>query len=40
LVKAVANEVERQRAPKITYSPGAVNPYRKTPHAMIYNGVV
>ena len=40
LVKAVANEVERQRAPKITYSPGAVNPYRKAPQAMIYNGVV
>ena len=40
LVKAVANEVERQRAPKITYSPGAVNPYRKAPVAMIYNGVV
>ncbi len=40
LVKAVANEVERQRAPKVTYAPAGAHPYRKTPVAMIYNGVV
>lgn len=40
LVKAVANEVERQRAPKITYTPNSAHAYRKAPVAMIYNGVV
>ncbi|MDR3526167.1 MAG: hypothetical protein P4L57_02735 [Rhizomicrobium sp.] len=40
LVKAVANEVERQRAPKITYAPTAAHHYRKPAVAMIYNGVV
>jgi hypothetical protein len=40
LVKAVANEVERQRAPKITYAPATAHQYRKAPVAMIYNGVV
>ncbi len=39
LVKAVADEVQRQRSPKITYSPAAAQ-YRKAPVAMIYNGVV
>lgn len=40
LVKAVANEVERQHAPKITYAPASTNGYRKAPVAMIYNGVI
>jgi hypothetical protein len=40
LVKAVANEVERQHSPKITYAPAAAHQYRKSPVAMIYNGVV
>ena len=40
LVKAVANEVERQHAPKITYAPASAHAYRKAPVAMIYNGVV
>jgi hypothetical protein len=40
LVKAVAHEVERQRAPKVTYAPASAHPYRKAPQAMIYNGVV
>jgi hypothetical protein len=40
LVKAVATEVERQRAPKITYTPSLAQGYRKAPVAMIYNGFV
>lgn len=39
LIKAVANEVERQRAPKITYAPAQAR-YKKPPVAMIYNGVI
>lgn len=39
LVKAVAEEVERQRAPTVTYAPAKAN-YKKQPVAMIYNGVI
>jgi hypothetical protein len=39
LIKAVAGEVERQRAPTITYAPAAAG-YKKQPVAMIYNGVI
>lgn len=41
IVKAVADEVQRQRAPTITYAPAqATNRYRQTSVPMIYNGVV
>ena len=41
IVKAVADEVQRQRAPTITYAPGqAQNRYRQTSVPMIFNGVV
>jgi uncharacterized protein YmfQ (DUF2313 family) len=41
IVKAVADEVQRQRAPTITYAPAqAQNRYRQTSVPMIFNGVV
>lgn len=41
IVKAVADEVQRQRAPTITYAPGQTqNRYRQTSVPMIFNGVV
>jgi hypothetical protein len=42
IVKAVADEVQRQRAPTITYAPGAAaaSRYRQTSVPMIFNGVV
>lgn len=41
LVKAVADEVQRQRAPTVTYAPAqAANRYRQNNVAMIFNGVV
>lgn len=41
IVKAVADEVQRQRAPTITYAPAtAASRYRQTNVPMIYNGVV
>ncbi|GAA0551556.1 hypothetical protein FHS83_001379 [Rhizomicrobium palustre] len=39
LIKAVANEVDRQHAPQVTYAPASAN-YKKNPVAMIYNGVI
>ncbi len=39
LIKAVAEEVERQRAPKITYAPPKTNARPKSV-AMLFNGVV
>lgn len=39
IVKAVADEVQRQRAPTITYAP-ARSGYRPANVAMIFNGVV
>lgn len=39
LIKAVAEEVERQRAPKITYAPPKANT-RPNSVAMVFNGVV
>ncbi len=41
IVKAVADEVQRQRAPTVTYSPVQMqNRYRQTSVPMIFNGVV
>jgi hypothetical protein len=41
IVKAVADEVQRQRAPTVTYAPAtAANKYRQTNIPMIFNGVV
>lgn len=42
IVKAVADEVQRQRAPTITYAPAqqAKGGYRQTGVPMIFNGVV
>ena len=41
LVKAVADEVQRQRVPTVTYAPAqAANRYRPNNVAMIFNGVV
>lgn len=39
LIKAVADEVDRQRAPMVTYAPPAART-KKAPVAMIFNGVV
>lgn len=39
IIKAVAQEVERQRAPKVTYAPAQAR-YKKQPVAMLYNGVI
>lgn len=39
LVKAVADEVQKQQAPKVTYAP-AHGGYKKAPVAMLYNGVI
>jgi len=39
LIKAIAEEVERQRAPRITYAPPKAN-VRPKSVAMIFNGVV
>lgn len=39
LIKAIAEEVERQRAPKITYAPPKAGA-RPTSVAMVFNGVV
>ncbi len=41
IVKAVAEEVQRQRAPTVTYAPAqASNRYRQTNVPMIFDGVV
>ena len=42
IVKAVADEVQRQRAPTITYAPAqqAQTRYRQTSVPMLFNGVV
>ena len=41
IVKAVADEVQRQRAPTVTYAPAtATNRYRQPNVPMIFNGVV
>jgi hypothetical protein len=41
IVKAVADEVQRQRAPTVTYAPAqAAGRYRQTSVPMIFNGVV
>lgn len=41
IVKAVADEVQRQVAPTVTYAPAqANNPYRQKNTPMIFNGVV
>jgi len=39
LVKAVADEVQKQHAPQVTYAPAAAG-YKKAPVAMLYNGVI
>lgn len=39
LVKAVADEVQKQHAPKVTYAPAHAG-YKKAPVAMLYNGVI